>query len=395
MRPSRRSVLVVVFLTVFIDLVGFGIVIPLLPLYAKAHNPSPLALGLLMACFSAMQFVFAPILGRLSDRFGRRPVVLFSLLGTVGSYLLFAFAHTMTGLFASRLLAGVTGGNIAAAQAIIADVTPPEERAHGMALVGMAFGLGFIFGPAVGGLTVQWGEPGPGLAAATLSTLAFLWALFRLPETRPEGLPPRAVPALPVAALLRTFGRPGVGVFLFLSALTTTAFANFEATFALFLSMNFGLPPHKIAGAFVAVGVLGVLVQGGLVRPLVRRLGEVRVLVLGAALVLAGFLALLRADQLAFLVPSVAVLGIGIGITNPALSGVVSRRTSPAEQGEVLGAFQSMASLGRVAGPFWGADAFLRYGPAGPFGAGALLEGAAFALCVTRLARERKETVSA
>ena len=395
MRPSRRSLLVVVFLTVFIDLVGFGIVIPLLPLYAKAHDPSPLALGLLMASFSAMQFVFAPILGRLSDRFGRRPVVLLSLLGTVGSYLLFAFAHTMSGLFASRLLAGMTGGNIAAVQAIIADVTPAEERAHGMALVGMAFGLGFIFGPAIGGFMVQWGEPGPGLAAAALSATAFVWALLRLPETRPEGLPARPLNILPVAALLRTFGRPGVGVFLFLSALTTTAFANFEATFALFLSMNFHLPPHKVAGAFVAVGLLGVLVQGGLIRPLVRRLGEVRVLVLGAALVLAGFLALLRADRLAILVPSVTILGVGIGITNPALSGVVSRRTSAGEQGEVLGAFQSMASLGRVAGPFWGADAFLRYGPVGPFGAGVLLETAAFALCVSRLARERKESVSA
>ncbi len=390
-RPSR-SILLVVFLTVFIDLVGFGIVIPLLPLYAKSHDPSPVALGLLMACFSAMQFVCAPVLGRLSDRYGRRPVVLFSLLGTLVSYLLFAFAHTMTGLFASRILAGMTGGNIAAVQAIIADVTPPEERAHGMALVGMAFGLGFIFGPAIGGITVRWGEPGPGLSAAALSAVALLWAFFRLPETRPDGIPPRAVAVLPVAALVRTFRRPGIGAFLLLSALTTTAFANFEATFALFLSSSFRLPPEKVAGAFVAIGILGVLVQGGLIRPLVKRLGEVRVLVLGAALVLGGFLALLRADRLAFLIPSVTILGVGIGITNPALSGVVSRRTSPTEQGEVLGSFQSMASLGRVVGPFWGAGAFLRYGPVGPFGAGALLEAAAFALCVSRLVRERKET---
>jgi MFS family permease len=136
-------------------------------------------------------------------------------------------------------------------------------------------------------------------------------------------------------------------------------------------------------------------VQGGLIRPLVKRFGEVRVLVFGAVLVLAGFLALLRADHLVLLVPSVTILGVGIGITNPALSGVVSRRTSSAEQGEVLGAFQSMASLGRVAGPFWGAGSFLRYGPAGPFGAGALLEAAALALCISRFVRERKETLPA
>ncbi|HQR45154.1 MAG TPA: MFS transporter [Thermoanaerobaculia bacterium] len=391
MTLPRRSILVVVFLTVFIDLVGFGIVIPLLPLYAKTHGPSPAVLGLLMATFSAMQFLFAPVLGRLSDRFGRRPVVLFSLLGTVASYLLFAFAHSIPGLFASRLLAGITGGNIAAAQAIIADVTPPEERARGMGLVGMAFGLGFIFGPAIGGLAVRLGEAGPGLFAAGLSLVAFVWALVRLPETRPEGISPRPATFLPVAALVRTFERPGIGAFLLLSALTTTAFANFEGTFSLFLATTFALPPEKVAGAFVAIGVLGVLVQGGLIRPLVKRFGEVRVLVAGTALVLAGFLALLGARSLATLVPAVGILGVGIGITNPALSGVVSRRTSPAEQGEVLGAFQSMASLGRVVGPFWGASAFLRFGPVGPFGAGLLLEAAALVLCLSRLGRERRE----
>lgn len=390
-RPSR-SILIVVFLTVFIDLVGFGIVIPLLPLYAKTHEPSPAVLGLLMATFSAMQFFFAPVLGRLSDRFGRRPVVLLSLLGTVASYLLFAFAHTISGLFASRLLAGITGGNIAAVQAIIADVTPPEERARGMALVGMAFGLGFIFGPAIGGLAVRLGEAGPGLVAASLSALAFLWAFFRLPETRPVDAAPHRAMLLPVAALLRSFRRPGIGAFLLLSALTTTAFANFEGTFSLFLSLTFRLPPEKIAGAFVAVGVLGVLVQGGLIRPLVKNFGEVRVLVAGAILVLTGFLALLGARTLVTLVPAVGILGVGIGITNPALSGIISRRTSPSEQGEVLGAFQSMASLGRVFGPFWGASAFLRFGPVGPFGAGALLETAALIVCFRHLVSESRET---
>ncbi len=389
-RPSR-SILVVVFLTVFIDLVGFGIVIPLLPLYAKTHEPSPAVLGLLMATFSAMQFLFAPVLGRLSDRFGRRPIVLFSLLGTVASYLIFALAHTISGLFASRILAGITGGNIAAVQAIIADVTPPEERARGMALVGMAFGLGFIFGPAIGGLAVRLGEAGPGLFAASLSALAFLWAFFRLPETRPADAAPRPATLLPVAALIRTFRRPGIGAFLLLSALTTTAFANFEGTFSLFLSSTFQLPPEKVAGAFVAVGVLGVLVQGGLIRPLVKHFGEVRVLVAGTALVLAGFLALLGAGTLVTLVPAVGILGIGIGITNPALSGLVSRRTSAGEQGEVLGAFQSMASLGRVIGPFWGASTFLRFGPVGPFGAGALLETAALILCLSRFVRDPRE----
>ena len=161
--------------------------IPLLPLYAEKYRPSPLAFGLLMSSYSAMQFLFAPILGRLSDRFGRRPVLLFSLAGTVVGYLLFAFARSLPLLFASRLLDGATGGNIGTAQAIIADTTSREDRARGMGLVGMAFALGFIFGPAIGGFTVAIDQTAPGLAAASLSFAAFVWAFLKLPETRPEG----------------------------------------------------------------------------------------------------------------------------------------------------------------------------------------------------------------
>ena len=392
MARSRRSPLVVVFLTVFIDLIGFGIVIPLLPLYAKEHHPTPVQLGFLMASFSAMQFIFAPILGRLSDRFGRRPVVLVSLAGTFGSYLLFAFAHTLTGLFVSRLLAGAARANIAAAQAIIADVTPPEERARGMGLIGMAFGLGFIFGPALAGFAVRLGEAGPGLFAAAMSATAFAWALFALPETRPAGTVPSARSAVPLRSLVRAFAQPALAPFLLLAAVSTTAFSGFEATFALFLSAQFDALPSDVAWAFVGVGIAATAVQGGLIRPLVKRLGELRVIVLGAAGLVAGFAILLGTRTVPVLVLALVFLMLGWGVTIPALSGLVSRRTKATEQGEILGTFQSMAALGRIVGPFWGASSFLRVGPRGPFTTGLVFEGVALILSALSLVRERGKT---
>jgi len=385
----RQSPLVVVFLTVFIDLIGFGIVIPLLPLYAKAHDPTPAQLGLLMASFSGMQFLFAPLLGRLSDQVGRRPVVLLSLAGTVGSYLLFAFARTLGGLFLSRILAGVAGGNIATAQAVIADVTAPEERSRGMGLIGMAFGLGFIFGPALSGLAVRIGEAWPGLFAAALSATALVWALLALPETRPAG-GRAARSAVPLQGVARAFSRPAVASLLVLGAVSTTAFAGLEATFALFLSARFDASPSGVAWAFVGVGVAAALVQGGLIRPLVRRLGELRLVTAGAVLLLLGFALLLRTSSVPFLVASLAPMILGWGVTTPALSGLVSRRTPPAEQGETLGTFQSMSALGRILGPYWGASSFLRMGPAGPFGTGLILEGAALLLAGSQFVRERR-----
>jgi len=347
-----------------------------------------------MASFSGMQFVFAPLLGRLSDRVGRRPVVLVSLAGTVASYLLFAFAHTLPGLFVSRLLAGAFGGNIAAAQAIIADVTAPEERARGMGLIGMAFGLGFIFGPALGGLAVRIGDAWPGLFAAALSAAALVWALVALPETRPDEGSPAARSAVPLLALVRALSRRTLAPFLLLGAVATTAFSGFEATFALFLSSSYGASASDVAWAFVGVGTAATLVQGGLIRPLVRSLGEIRVVALGAASLLVGFAALLVWHGVASLAGSLLLMTFGWGVTIPSLSGLVSRRATAEEQGEVLGTFQSMAALGRIVGPFWGASSFLRFGPPGPFLTGVLLEGLALLLAGSRLLVERKRPVT-
>ncbi|HEX7529102.1 MAG TPA: MFS transporter, partial [Thermoanaerobaculia bacterium] len=349
---ARSSVIKIVFLTVFIDLLGFGIVIPLLPLYAEKYHPSPIAFGLLMSSYSAMQFLFAPILGRLSDRFGRRPVILFSLAGTVLGYLLFAFARSLTLLFASRLLDGATGGNIGTAQAIIADTTSREDRARGMGLVGMAFALGFIFGPAIGGFTVGISQTAPGLAAASLSFAALVWAFWKLPETRPEGGPRERFSVFSFATLARAFHRPEIGALMLLSLVTTTAFAMFESTFAQFVSLRLSAGASTVAWFFVFVGVCSAIVQGVLVRRLVKRFGEGRLVVAGGVILIAGFSGLRFADSVPIFLLMIAMIALGIGITTPTLSSLVSKRSSAAEQGEILGAYQSMSSLGRVVGPF-------------------------------------------
>lgn len=373
---SRRlSPLAVVFLTVFIDLVGFGIVIPLVPLYAESYKPSPLAFGILMASFSAMQFVFAPLLGRLSDRVGRRPVLLFSLFGSFLSYLLFAFAGSFAGLLASRVLAGIMGANIGTAQAVIADVTPQGDRARGMGLVGMAFGLGFVFGPAIGGFAVKVSPTLPGLVAAGLSLLAFGWAFFGLPETRPADAAARhAHRGFPLRAALAGFRRPVVGALLLITLLNTTAFANFEATFAQFARSRFGHDPSTVSWLFVLIGVTAAIVQGGLIRRLVPVLGEARLIGIGTTLLALSFAGLVLVPGHGALIALIVTTATGSGLTNPALAGLLSRSTEAAEQGEILGAAQSLSSLGRILGPFWGEHVWFQWGAAGPYGTGALLE---------------------
>lgn len=383
MTSRRLSPSAIVFLVVFIDLLGFGIVIPLLPLYAERFGPSPIAFGLLMSSYSAMQLVFAPILGRLSDRFGRRPVLLLSLLGTVAGYLLFAFADSLALLFASRILDGATGGNIGTAQAVIADTTSESDRARGMGLIGMAFGLGFVFGPAIGGFAVTLHPAAPGLFAAGLSALAFLWALVGLPETRPAGGPRSPFGVLSPASLGKTFRRPGIGPLMAVSLLAAVAFSAFEATFSQFLSLRFGFSPATVASVFVAVGVTAAVVQGGLIRRLAPRFGERRLLAAGLAVLLAAFGLLLAARSVPVLMVAVVALAAGSGFASPSLLGLVSRRTPPTEQGEVLGAFQSTAALGRIAGPFWGELVYFRFGPPGPHVTGLVLEAAALAVAMS------------
>jgi len=364
---SSRRTLATLFLIVFTDLVGFGIVIPLLPLYAEHFRPAGWVFGLLLASYSAMQFIFSPILGRLSDRVGRRPVLLISLVGSMGGYALFALAGSLAMLFASRILAGICGANIATAQAVIADTTPPEGRAKGMGLIGAAFGLGFIAGPALAGILVRFGTAAPGWGAATCSAGALAMAALFLPETRALGAPLAGSRfSSPLRRLAQEWANRSLAPLLALGFLVVTGFAAFEVTFAQYLHGRLGLTHDRVSFVFVYVGVLAAIVQGGLVGRLSRRFGEARLVTAGLLTIAVGCLAIAGAHRLSTVLVVLVTVAFGIGVVTPSLSSLVSRTAGAAEQGAALGAFQSVGSLARVVGPIAAEVALGRWGVGAP-----------------------------
>lgn len=370
---AKKAQLGTIFLIVFIDLIGFGIVIPILPLYAEEFGPSPIVFGLLMASFSAMQFLFAPILGRLSDRVGRRPVLLVSLVGSAVGYLIFGFAGSLAMLFASRIIDGISGGNISTAQAVIADITTPEERAKGMGMVGAAFGLGFILGPAVGGLLVQVAPWLPGVAAAVASLTAFVMVLVFLPETvDPNARATARRHPLNLKSLGNAVSHPLVWPCLAIVFLIIFAFSNFETTFAQFAVHAHDFSRSSVYWLFVYAGVLGALVQGGLVRHLAPRFGEARLVFVGTIL---GFLALgfmPYAGSRGLLMAVLALLALGQGLAGPSLSALTSKLVDADEVGGVMGVYQGMSSLARIIGPFWGEVVYGKIGIAWPYRTGSI-----------------------
>ncbi len=377
--PSPRRTLTTLFLIVFTDLVGFGIVIPLLPLYAEHFHPAPWVFGLLMAAYSAMQFIFSPLLGRLSDHVGRRPVLLISLLGSVGGSVLFALAHSVAWLFAARLVAGICGGNIATAQAVIADTTPPEKRAHGMGMIGAAFGLGFIAGPAIAGVLAPVGMGAPGWGAAACSSVAWVMAFLFLPETHPRTAAGASVaPAPRRSRLAFALDHRELVPLLAIGFVVVTGFAAFEVTFAQFLHDRLALSHSGVSFFFVYVGVLAAAVQGGLVGRASRRFGERTLLLAGLTATAAGLALLATAHRLGAVFAVLPLLALGMGFVMPSLSSLVSKSARADEQGAALGAFQGLGSLARVVGPFTAEIALGAWGVAAPqLGAAVLAVAAA------------------
>jgi multidrug resistance protein len=350
---QRRGSLGVVFLTVFLDLLGFGIVIPILPIYAERLHASDFQISLLQMIYSLMQLFFAPILGRLSDRAGRRPVLLISIFGSCVSQLGYALAPSFWWLVVARGFAGVCGANVTAAQAYIADVTDERSRAGGMAMVGTAMGLGFIFGPAMGGFLSQHSATLPFYVASALAGVNFISAfvLLREPRSASERQPARTVTW---AGLVRTVTTPRLLSLITLFFVVTFAFANLESTFSLYLERLFHWRGTQAGYMFTYIGVLMVLVQGLLVRRLVPRLGERRLILAGTALMGGGFLLQYMTSSLGGLLLAIAITAVGNGLNTPSLSGLISRSASGADQGGVLGVSQSAGALARVAGPLVG-----------------------------------------
>jgi multidrug resistance protein len=331
-------------------MIGFGIVLPLLASYAARLSVGDTRIGFLVSSFSLCQFVLAPWWGRLSDRIGRRPVILLGLTGSALSYLVFAYAHSFSALLLSRILAGSMGATVNVAQAYLADVTPPERRSSAMGLIGAAFGLGFVVGPAIGGITSHWGDHVPGLAAAGLCALNLVLALFRLPESsvhraRSAGQGPVDWAVLLPPALV--------------ASLSTVAFTVMYVVFPLYLERTMGYGRHQAAYSFVLLGLVTAGVQGGLVGRLVRRFGERRLMEAGCLVVALGLtlLPLLTGAtappglRLPGLIIVLLLMGLGPGLISPSTSGYVSRLTGAGDQGRALGLLSSAGSVARVIGP--------------------------------------------
>jgi MFS family permease len=367
---SRKAGLLIIFVTVFIDLLGFGIVLPLLPRYGKFFDANGWTLGLLMSSFSAMQFLFAPIWGRVSDRIGRRPILILGLAGSTISYAMFGaaiqFAGTpmmlglsvLTWLFITRIGAGIAGATISTAQAYIADVTGKTERAKGMALIGAAFGIGFTFGPLIGAAFVSDGSgdslsAAPGYVAAVLSGLALLSAIFMLPESLKANSAPAHHHWLDFSSLRDAFSRPSIGMILGTMFLTTFAFAQFEATLSV-LTKQLGLNAQHNFYVFAYVGMVLTLTQGLLVRRLLPKLGEFRMALAGAVLMVVGLALTAVAgtyQSLGILYAVLPINVVGFSAMSPSLLAMLSLRSESSAQGGILGLGQSMSALARILGP--------------------------------------------
>jgi MFS family permease len=385
--PGRRSPLVIIFLTVFIDLVGFGILLPLLPYYAETYGASPLAVGLLASSYSLMQLLFTPVWGRLSDRYGRRPLILLSLAGSATGFLIFGLATNLTVLFAARMLAGVAGAIIPTTNAYIADVTTPQNRAKGMGLVGAAFGLGFVLGPAIGGLLAPYGYDKPALLASAMAAGNLVFAYLKLPESLTPEVRARARSRRFDAASARTaLGHPHIGLLLALFFVATFAFSNMEATFGLLNEHRYGFNARQTGYLFTYVGGVMSVVQGALVGRVVRRLGEGRAIATGTLLMVAALAGMPLAPNLVVYCAILAALAFGTGINTPSITALLSRYSSADEQGGIMGLAQSMGSLGRILGPMWGGFTFgldMRW----PFFTGGAVMGLAFLLSLVTLRR--------
>ena len=358
--------LLIIFLTIFVNLVGFGIIIPLLPFYAETFGASPFVIGLLFAVFSLCQLAAAPALGDISDRYGRRPVLVFSLAGTVVSFAMLALAHSIWMLFAARIVDGLSGGNISTARAYVADVTEPKDRARAYGLIGAAFGLGFILGPAISGVLAKFSYTAPIWAAAAVTLVATIMAWAWLPETVHRAHagtgnwnPFRFLPEL--------LTRQVVSRVLAIDFLYWCSFAIFQTTFALFAAMRFKFDVSETGYFFAAFGVLGAIIQGGFIRHIVKRMGDKPTFLLGCACAAVGLVAAATAHTVTTFTLALVPLAFGIGFGHPTMSSLVSLVARGEEQGRVQGAASAVESLGRTIGPVWGNASLERFSASTPY----------------------------
>ncbi|MSO54263.1 MAG: MFS transporter [Rhodospirillales bacterium] len=363
--------MVVLFTVVTVDLIGFGIMIPLLPFLAERYHATPAEVGLLFAAYSLAQFIASPLWGRWSDRRGRKPVLIIGLVGAALSYVWLGFADSLVEIFAARTLAGLMAGNLAAALALASDITSAHNRARGMGVIGAAFGIGFVAGPGLGGfltgsdpLTANFSLAA--FTAAGLTSLAIVLGLVLLPREAPR--PAKAEPTTGyLQGISVVIARPTMAILVGLSFLTTFAFAGMEATFALWTERRFTWGPEQNGYLFALVGSMSALVQGVLIGPLARRLGEGRLVLIGTAILGLGSALLPFCPTPVWLFLDMIGLVLGFSLVLPSLNSLISQAASSGEVGQALGVARSAATLARAAGPMLAGFAFAGFGMDWPF----------------------------
>jgi multidrug resistance protein len=381
---KNRSSLVLIFLTVFIDLLGFGILIPILPSFSvKELGIDEAAIGIAIAIYSFVQFLFNPVLGKISDKYGRKPVIVVCLFLNAIGYIIFSFTHSYILLLVSRVIGGIGGSSIGVAQAYIADVTTRENRSKGMGLIGAAFGLGFVFGPLMGGLLSPFGYAVTGYVAAGFSFLAFLATIFFLPESLKKINIDESTTSIQkrklfdFAAMKKILQKPDLAVLVLLFFILTFSFANIYGTFALLGLKVYGFTDMQNGYMYGIVGLSSAIIQGGLIGRINKLMSKKMVLIIGSVLMMVSLAMIPYAGTFLGLAIVSIVLSYGTGTFQPTILSLISEVTSDTEQGITLGINQSLSSFARVLGPLWGGFAFEYLGYPFPF-----LTGAAFTFII-------------
>lgn len=382
----KKSPIFVLFVTIFLDLLGFGIIIPILPIFIKELGAQDFQVGLIAAIYPVMNFMFSPFWGTLSDRFGRRPIILWSVVITAIAYLVFANAQVLIVVFLSRMLSGIGSANISVAQAYIADVTSPGERAKSMGLIGAAFGLGFIFGPSLGGYLKSISSPGSvdmvGYVTAGLCVINFILAYFMLPESLKEKQKEVRFNFRVVTGIVRELRKPSIRELLMINFIFTVAFMLMQISCSLMWKEVSNLSDEYIGYVFTFIGIATAIVQGGLVGRLVKQFGETKLLVIGSLLMMIGMV-MLPLVAIDYFIPlelfALALIALANGCLTPNISSLLSKVAAPSEVGQTLGVNQSFGSLARAFGMgLSGVLYSLNYFT--PFLAGAALMGICLAL---------------
>jgi MFS transporter, DHA1 family, tetracycline resistance protein len=378
MANKNKASLGIIFVTIFIDLMGFGILIPILPTFAsKELGISDFGIGSVIAIFSLMQFVFNPMLGKLSDRIGRRPVILATQLMTAASYLIFAFSNSFALLFFSRMLAGLGGSNIGVAQAYIADITSREERAKGMGVIGAAFGLGFVFGPVIGALLAKYGYHVAGLGSAFFTLSAFTFAFFRLPESLKEKKTEGKIQIkiFDFAFAKHVMSNTSIGFLIVLFFLIIFSIANIYGTFAILGYKFYHFSDQQTGMLFGITGLVGAIIQAGFIRTLSQKLSDKTIVLIGIFFMIFGLGLLPYGGNFLGVALIISIMAVGSGILQPIIPSMISKYSPEDQQGATLGFSQSISAFARVLGPLWGGFSYDAFGYQYPF-----ITGAAFTL---------------